>query len=96
MAIDAPINTGVTDLSLTRERVWRRTTGKNRANLPVLVDTGIDIVQYDGFPEGVEYGASNFELRHDGKVCDRKYTGIRIIDNDVVFNVLGPVTRTAA
>lgn len=91
MALTIPaIDTAVTDLALSRRRIWKRTRVTNRAGQPVIKDTGIDLVQYDGFPEGIEPGVSTFELRADGKVSDKRYTGILVLDeNDAMLQSVG-------
>lgn len=93
-------NLNVTDLAISRKRIWTRTNTKNRFDAPVIRDTGWDLVQYDGFPEGVEPGTNNFEQRADGKVCDKKYTDILFINDEdtlVKYGIStgGPIPRGA-
>lgn len=94
------IDTSVTDMAVSRRRIWVRTRARNRFQQPVIVDTGWDLVHYEGFPEGLEPGVSNFEQRADGKVSDRKYTGIHwLSEQDVLgvspFSTGGPIPRGA-
>lgn len=100
MPIESNTDDSVTDLAVSRRRIWVRTTTKNRFKRPVIRDTGWDLVQYDGFPEGLEPGVSNFEQRADGKVSDRRYTGIHWLDpNDTLAlfatSTGGPIPRGA-
>lgn len=90
----------VTDLAISRERIWVKTNKRNRYGHPVLRDTGWDVVLYEGFPEGLEPGVSNFEQRADGKVSDKRYTGIRIEDERSTIaqygtSTGGPIPRGA-
>mgnify|MGYP003661273678 CR=1 FL=1 len=90
----------VTDLSISRRRIWVKNGKKNRFLTPIVVDTGWDLVQYDGFPEGLEPGVNNFEQRADGKVSDRRYTGIMVLDerDTLALNATstgGPIPRGA-
>jgi hypothetical protein len=96
--MERPIDTSVTDLSISRERLWKKTSKFNRFGKPVLEDTGWDLVQYEGFATGLEPGVNNFEQRSDGKVSDRKYTGMLILDErDTVAKFAtstgGPIPR---
>ena len=81
-SLNPDTDTSVTDLSISRERIWVRTNKKNRFQLPVVVDSGWDLVRYDGFPEGYEPGVDNSEQRKDGLVSDRKYTGVHWVGQD--------------
>ena len=84
------IDTSITDLSISRRRIWvRSATKRNRYGHRVITDTGWDLVQYDGFPEGYEPGADNFEQRGDSLKSDRQYTGIHWMDEtDPEANIL--------
>lgn len=73
---------GVADLAISRRRIWVRTSQKNRYLAPVIKDTGWDLVMYDGFGEGYEPGADNFEQRADNKTSVLRYTGIHWLDGD--------------
>ena len=100
MSLEEPINTSITDLSSERQRIWTRTNSKNRYGKPVLTDTGWDLVTYDGLGTGVEPGVSNFEQRASGKVSDRRYTGILILDEkDTLVKAAtstgGPIPRAS-
>jgi len=79
----------VTDLAISRRRIWIRSTQRNRFMHPVIKDSGWDLVRYDGLPEGYEPGVDNAEQRADGKVSDRRYTGIHWVDEgDALGNQL--------
>lgn len=101
MALTDPSeNTSVTDLAISRRRIWVRTRAKNRFGHAVIKDTGWDLVRYDGFPEGLEPGVSTFEQRSDGKVSDKRYTGIHWIDDTDTLSQYatstgGPIPRGA-
>ena len=60
----------------SRVRFFRTLSDKS------IVDTGWDLVQYDGFGEGFEPGNDNFEQRGDAKNGDRCYTGICWLEPD--------------
>ncbi len=80
-SLDSDINTAITDLAVSRERIYvRRTSRTNRYRKPAIYDSGWDKVQYDGFPEGYEPGVDNAEQRADRLISDRVYTGICYVD----------------
>lgn len=100
MAFELADNTSVSDLAITRERIWTRTRAKNRYHQPIIVDTGWDLVTYPDLGSGIEPGTNNFEQRADGKVPDKRYTGIHIVDegSDIAKrfpSTGGPIPRGA-
>jgi len=80
-SLNPDTDTSVTDLTVSRERIWvRRSSRKNRVGLPEVYDSGWDKVNYEGFGEGYEPGVDNAEQRADRVVSDRRYTGIHWVD----------------
>ena len=74
-------DTSVTDLSISRQRIYVRTATRNRYQKPVIKDTGWDLVNYEQLGEGFEPGNDNFEQRTDSKVGNLQYTGIYWMDH---------------
>jgi len=94
----ALLDPSVTDLSISRQRIWTSTLKKNGYLKPVIRDTGWDLVEYENIGSGLEPGTNNFEQRGDGKISDKRYTGILFIeDTDTLAKFAtstgGPIPR---
>lgn len=78
----ALLDPSVTDLAITRQRIWTKTRKKNGFLHPVIQDTGWDLVEYENLGQGLEPGSPTFEQAGNGKVCDKRYTGILLLGEE--------------